>query len=186
MYIYIYIYIYIHTYIHIGNRPRENMVGVNMVLAWWTFIPQDLYNICLNLMNSARTMFTPTMFSRRRGKLRSRPEQHTVLPSSRHSILYYRIVNIMLLHIPEKQRVTHPLLFGQPCGNPRVNRRQRKGCFKPIHKATNKTLRIRGNHLSNTTCLTHVFFKSGEYNSKVWWSFTRRNAHQTNEAALDE
>ena len=30
------------------------------------YIPQDLYNPCLILMNSARTMFTPTMFSRRR------------------------------------------------------------------------------------------------------------------------
>ena len=29
-------------------------------------IPQDLYSPCLNLTDSARTMFTPTMFSRRR------------------------------------------------------------------------------------------------------------------------
>ena len=27
--------------------------------------PQDLYSPCLNVSNSARTMFTPTMFSRR-------------------------------------------------------------------------------------------------------------------------
>ena len=25
-----------------------------------------------------------------------------------------------------------------------------------------------GNHLSNTTCLTQVFFKSGEYRIKLW------------------
>ena len=25
-----------------------------------------------------------------------------------------------------------------------------------------------GNHLSNTTCLTHVFFKSGEHFVKLW------------------
>ena len=29
-------------------------------------IPQDLYNPCLSLIDYARTMFTPTMFSRRR------------------------------------------------------------------------------------------------------------------------
>ena len=28
--------------------------------------------------------------------------------------------------------------------------------------------KIRGNHLSNTTCLTQVFFKSGEYFSTLW------------------
>ena len=32
---------------------------------WWTFIPQDLYNPCFNLTNYARTLFTPTMISRR-------------------------------------------------------------------------------------------------------------------------
>ena len=37
-------------------RPCENMVGVNIVL----------FNPCLNEMYSARTMFTPTMISRRR------------------------------------------------------------------------------------------------------------------------
>ena len=29
-------------------------------------IPQDLYNPCLSLIDYARTMLTPTMFSRRR------------------------------------------------------------------------------------------------------------------------
>ena len=49
-------------------RPRENMVGVNMVLAYYPHntIPQDLHNPRLSRANSARTMFTPTMFSRRR------------------------------------------------------------------------------------------------------------------------
>ena len=45
---------------------RENMAGVNMVLAYYprnTHVPQDLYNPCLNSMNSAGTMFTPSMFS---------------------------------------------------------------------------------------------------------------------------
>ena len=46
--LYIYIYIYIYIYPSSRIRPRENMVGVNMVLAWWTFIPHDLYSICLN------------------------------------------------------------------------------------------------------------------------------------------
>ena len=32
--------------------------------------------------------------------------------------------------------------------------------LQPWHVA--KAEHIRGNHLSNTTCLTHVFFKSGE------------------------
>ena len=30
---------------------------------------------------------------------------------------------------------------------------------------------IRGSHLSNTTCLTHVFFKSGESYSKFNWPY---------------
>ena len=87
-YVYICGYIYIYIYhavpgVHlcwkasqtkgpgrdIHTRPRENMVGVDMVLALYPgliFISQDLYNPCFDLMNSARTMFTPTMFSRSR------------------------------------------------------------------------------------------------------------------------
>ena len=45
---------------------------------------------------------------------------------------------------------------------------------------------LRGNHLSNTTCPTQVFFKSGESCSKLWWSSTWRTTHKTNEAALDK
>ena len=49
-------------------RPRENMVGVSTVLASYpqNTIPQDLHSPRLNLTVYARTMFTPTMFSRRR------------------------------------------------------------------------------------------------------------------------
>ena len=46
--------------------------------------------------------------------------------------------------------------------------------------------RVRGNHLSNTTCRTQVFFKSGEECGKAWWSLTRRTTHKTSEAALDK
>ena len=45
---------------------------------------------------------------------------------------------------------------------------------------------LRGNHLSNTTGLTQVFFKSGEQRSKWWWSLRRRKTRKTNEAALDK
>ena len=37
---------------------------------------------------------------------------------------------------------------------------------------------LRGSHLSNTTCLTHVLFKSGEECSTGWCSWTRRKAHK--------
>ena len=37
-------------------------------------------------------------------------------------------------------------------------------------------------HLSNTTCLTQVFCKSGESCSKVWQSLTRPKARKTSEA----
>ena len=43
----------------------------------------------------------------------------------------------------------------------------------------------RGNHLSNTTCVTQVFFKCGRSWNKLRWSSKRRNKHETNEAALD-
>ena len=43
----------------------------------------------------------------------------------------------------------------------------------------------RENHLSNTTCLTHVFFKNGERHCKAWWSLTRRKMHKTNEVVLE-
>ena len=39
----------------------------------------------------------------------------------------------------------------------------------------------RGNHLSITTCLTQVFFKSGEYYSKVRWSSTRKATYENKE-----
>ena len=45
------------------SRPHENMVGVNMALAQY---PQLTCKQLQCLMNAARTMFTPTMFSRRR------------------------------------------------------------------------------------------------------------------------
>ena len=38
---------------------------------------------------------------------------------------------------------------------------------------------LRGNHLSNTTCLTRAFFKSGEECSTLWCSLTRRKTHKT-------
>ena len=46
-----------------SHRPRENMAGVSMVLAEYIKFKQGL-----NLMYSARTMLTPTMFSRRRSQ----------------------------------------------------------------------------------------------------------------------
>ena len=48
---------------------------------------------------------------------------------------------------------------------------------------------FRGNHLSNTTCLTQAFFKSGEECSTLWCSLTRRKTHKTSEVrqvALDK
>ena len=45
---------------------------------------------------------------------------------------------------------------------------------------------VRGNNLSNTTCLTQAFFKRGEECSKLRWSLTRRNTHKTNEAVVDK
>ena len=45
---------------------------------------------------------------------------------------------------------------------------------------------LRGNHLSNTTCLPLVYFKSGEQGSKLWWPLTRKTTHKTNEAVLDK
>ena len=38
----------------------------------------------------------------------------------------------------------------------------------------------RGNHLSNTTCLTQVFLKSGEERGILWWPLTLRKAHKAN------
>ena len=40
--------------------------------------------------------------------------------------------------------------------------------------------------LSNTACLPQVFFKGVESCGQSWWSLTRRNTHDTNEAALDK
>ena len=95
IYIYIYVYIYIHLslslYIYIYMSPpvvrqtsaHEHNIGAVQRPATWKHgwskhgssiilskhsTPQDLYNPLLNLMNYARTTFTPTMFSRRRGE----------------------------------------------------------------------------------------------------------------------
>ena len=46
-------------------------------------------------------------------------------------------------------------------------------------------LNVRGNHLSNITCLTKVFFKCGEQCSKFLRSLRRRSTRKTNEAVLD-
>ena len=44
--------------------------------------------------------------------------------------------------------------------------------------------RVRGNHLSNTTCLTQAFFRRGERCGKLRWSLTRRKTHETNEVVF--
>ena len=86
MYVCIYIYIYTHTHTHtraapegaayrrslrpvaLYCRPRENMVGVNMVLAEFVKFKHGLYNSCGIVFWGyyARTMSTPTMLSRGR------------------------------------------------------------------------------------------------------------------------
>ena len=45
---------------------------------------------------------------------------------------------------------------------------------------------LRGNHLSNTTCLTQVFFKCCEWFGKLGCSLTLQTAHKTNRAILDK
>ena len=45
---------------------------------------------------------------------------------------------------------------------------------------------LSGNRLSNTTCLTQVFFKHGEHYGKLCWSLTRRSTHKIIEAVLDK
>ena len=50
---------------------------------------------------------------------------------------------------------------------------------------------LRGNHLSKTTCLTHVFFKCGEYCSDLWCSLTwakkaRNERGRIRQVALDK
>ena len=91
IYIYIYLYIYIYVYVYICHslgrglpllRQLQHVLDRQALLpATWKHcwsrhgssiipskhsIPQDLHNPCLNLTNYARTMFTPTMFTRRR------------------------------------------------------------------------------------------------------------------------
>ena len=91
IYINIYIYIYTHTYIGGQRAGRQDVPGLvgcecrpqslrvfarsrkhgwskhgsSMIPSTYS-TPQDLYNPYLNLMNHARTTFTPTMFSHRR------------------------------------------------------------------------------------------------------------------------
>ena len=55
----------------------------------------------------------------------------------------------------------------------------------PRTPSTRPAAQIRGSHLSNATCLTQVFFKCGEYYSKICRSVTRQNAHKTNATVLD-
>ena len=43
---------------------------------------------------------------------------------------------------------------------------------------------VKGNHFSDATCLTCIFF-SGESCSKLWRSLTRRRTHKSSEAVLD-
>ena len=99
---YIHIHICIHVYIHIHTHSyicmswmsshstswsgRKVCSSASFPATWkhgWSkhgssIVPsnpskaQDLYSPCLNLTNSARTMFTPTMFSRRRPSSASR------------------------------------------------------------------------------------------------------------------
>ena len=81
----------------IGTRARENMAGVNMVLAYYprNTIPQDLYNPCMNFMNYARTMFTPTMCSRRKLSRQLSEAPASILY---YTILYYTILYYTILY----------------------------------------------------------------------------------------
>ena len=79
--------------------------------------------------------------------------------------------------------------------------RQKVPAEKEIPGARKRLEPRRGNHLSDTTCLTQVFlllllllyllpttyyFNCGESCSKVWRSLTLETAHRTNEAVLDK
>ena len=52
------------------------------------------------------------------------------------------------------------------------------------HECYNYHDLLRGNHLSNTTCLTQALFKRGEECGESWCSLTPQ-ASKTNEAVLD-
>ena len=58
---------------------------------WWAFIPQDLYNPCLNLMIYAKTMHTPTVFSRRR----RRHSSQLRLPLLRYLVTLVTLVPVL-------------------------------------------------------------------------------------------
>ena len=75
---------------------------------------------------------------------------------------------------PPSQQKTSRKTLGS---SPRIPRSHSKGWG---------VAQFRGNHLSNTTCLTRVLFKRGGEYSKSRWSLTRRNTHQTNEAVWDK
>ena len=59
-----------------------------------------------------------------------------------------------------------------------INRKNKPGA------AEITTESFRGNHLSNTTCLTRCFFKRDEQCSTVWCSLTRRNTQKNQHAQL--
>ena len=77
------------------TRRRAIMVGVNMVLAEFIKFKHGLYKCCGINVHHARSMFTPTMFSRGRPKLdRSLiPRRPPPAPSAPAGpILYYTIL----------------------------------------------------------------------------------------------
>ena len=55
----------------------------------------------------------------------------------------------------------------------------------PSPGAPSQAAMFMGSHLSNTACLPHAFFKSGEWCGNLWWFLTRRRTRKTNETVLD-
>ena len=56
--------------------------------------------------------------------------------------------------------------------SPRRGERRGLRLHRPAAGAHGAAAGLRGNHLSNTTCLMLVFLKSGEQFGKLWWSLT--------------
>ena len=151
--LYIYVYIYIYTYVYIGASCSD---GVN-VFSFWCLLEYRRHvrsgNNTDNASNHNDTTTTTTNNDNNTNDNKGLAAR--TAPEHTHSGGY----SLDRMWAVWNCSVMRPLL----------PRRGRHLWVTPtVGGRLNPLLALRGNHLSNASCLTQVFFKSGEECGKLW------------------
>ena len=158
MYVCMYVYIYIYIYIHTCIHVCISIYAcIHIYIYIYTYFGQGAWALRRSWAAAPRRGGAiPYYF-----KTHCCPSTTTKL--SPHIYIYIYIHTYTHIHIYIYICLCVHIIYGLP----------QNDCW------------LSGNHFSNATCLTQVFFRSGQWFGRLGWSLTRRKTRKTNEAVLD-